>query len=149
MTMGIVNFIAVCLPFLRFPFLPVRHGINALTCTQSFVFADSENSLTARHVRSDGAVADKVLDSHSSQRSFKLSPTGSLRTRPADGLPTYRQVSITRPAESLSHSRFPVNISSPVREKITNSPTAPYPHGADVTMPDLAHLPAMQPENFV
>ncbi|KAF5014692.1 hypothetical protein F66182_14239 [Fusarium sp. NRRL 66182] len=120
MTMGIVNFIA------------------------SFVFADSENSLTARHVRSYGAVADKVLDSSkSSQRSFKLGTTFNSQ---ADGLPTYRQVSTTRSAESLSNSRFPVNISSPVREKTATTPTTPY---GEVTMPDLAHHPAMQGGNFV
>ncbi|EED23710.1 conserved hypothetical protein [Talaromyces stipitatus ATCC 10500] len=127
MTMGIVNFIA------------------------SFIFADSENSLTARHVRSYGAVADKVLDSKSSQRSFKLSPSGSFHNNnQADGLPTYRQVSITRSAEELRNSRFPVNISSPVREKTTTSPHAtPYGETPEVTMPDLAHHPAMQGGNFV
>ncbi|KAL3709985.1 hypothetical protein TMatcc_003777 [Talaromyces marneffei ATCC 18224] len=122
MTMGIVNFMA------------------------SFIFADSENSLTARHVRSYGAVADKVLDSKSSQRSFKL---GTSFNSQVDGLPTYRQVSVTRSAESLSNSRFPVTISSPVREKTAATPTAPYGEAAEVTMPDIAHHPAMQGGNFV
>lgn len=142
MTMGIVNFIAVRLP-LSFP--PERK--QDTNFNQSFIFADSENSLTARHVRSYGAVADKVIDSSkSSQRSFKL---GTSFNSQADGLPTYRQVSITRSAESLSNSRFPVNISSPVREKTATTPTAPYGEAAEVTMPDLAHHPAMQGGNFV
>lgn len=106
MTMGIVNFIA------------------------SFIFADSENKLTARHVRSYGAVADKVLDSKSSQRSFRLGT--SFNSQTDGGL------------------RFPVNISSPVREKTaTATPPAPYGETAEVTMPDLAHHPAMQAGNFV
>jgi hypothetical protein len=140
MTMGIVNFIAV-----RFSLYSPEREQNT-NFYQSFIFADSENSLTARHVRSYGAVADKVLDSKSSQRSFKL---GTSFNNQADGLPTYRQVSITRSAESLSNSRFPVNISSPVREKTTTTPTAPYGDAPEVTMPDLAHHPAMQGGNFV
>ncbi|OKL59250.1 hypothetical protein UA08_05731 [Talaromyces atroroseus] len=117
MTMGILNFMA------------------------SFVFADTERSLTARHVRSHGAVADKVVDSNSSQRSFKLN-TGQ------DGLPTYRQASVTRSAEQRSVPRFPLKVTISSSSEKTATATDPV-SSSDVTRPDLAHHPAMQAANFV
>lgn len=131
------------MPFWR---IVASGGIMAMTMgilnlMASFIFADHEHSLTARQVRSYGAVADKVFDSNSSQRSFKLNST-------PDGLPTYRQASVTRSAEQLSATRFPVSASTTsMREKTASA--SPGGNVSPVTMPNLAHHPAMQGGNFV
>ncbi|KAL1977964.1 hypothetical protein VTN31DRAFT_823 [Thermomyces dupontii] len=98
----------------------------------SFIFADSENNLTARQVRSYGAVADKVVERKSSHRSFQL---GLNR---GDTLPSYR--SSTRTSFRNS-KRFPLKISSPTSP--VEMRTASEAH---VMTPKLAHHPALKGE---
>ncbi|PYI10352.1 hypothetical protein BO78DRAFT_404134 [Aspergillus sclerotiicarbonarius CBS 121057] len=81
--------------------------VNAIS---SFIFADSDLGVSARHVRVYGAVApQKVMTRSSSQRSFQL---GMKRE---ETLPTYSpQSSVRRQMSMRQNTRFPLKISPPV-----------------------------------
>ncbi|KAL4889696.1 hypothetical protein BDV59DRAFT_210122 [Aspergillus ambiguus] len=85
----------------------VMSVVNLIT---SFVFADRDVGVTARHVRVYGAVApQKVVSRTGSQRSFQLS------FKREDSLPTYSAPSpARRPTSMRSMTRFPLKISGPV-----------------------------------
>jgi hypothetical protein len=125
---------------------------------QTFIFTDRKHGVSARHVRAYGAVApQKVLSrsisrTSSSRRSFQLS------MKREEGLPSYSpQPAFKRMTNRLS-SRFPLKISSPIKNNGNNTPNAYLtPHHpandaassrysrdtAGVTFPDLTHHPAM------
>jgi hypothetical protein len=131
--MSLINLIAVrppCTP----PSVSSVSSANPVHFQQSFVFADKESGVSARHVRSYGAVAPHKVDrvsSQNSQRSFKL---GLDRQ---DSLPTYRS---PRPTSVRKGARFPLKISAPIsdHESFPKSPKE-----SDIVAPDLAHHPAM------
>lgn len=109
--------------------------------TQSFIFADSDLGVSARHVRVYGAVApQKVMSRNGSQRSFQLS------MKREETLPTYSPQSSVKRQMSMRRSRFPLKISSPVNPiNINDAASSKYSRdSAGMTIPDLAHHPAMQ-----
>ncbi|PKY01887.1 hypothetical protein P168DRAFT_298599 [Aspergillus campestris IBT 28561] len=80
--------------------------MSVVNLASSFIFADRELGVSARHVRVYGAVApQKVISRTSSQRSFQLS------TKREETLPTYTSSPIRRQS---TLSRFPVKISGPL-----------------------------------
>lgn len=130
MVMGVVNF-----PVVRQPADLI--GSSALTILfQSFIFRDKERGVTARQVRSYGAVAPKVVDRKGSQRSLQLYMNRQ------DTLPIYRtHTSSPRPMSLRNTRRFPLKVSSPTvkrKESFPKSCSEP-----NLATPELAHHPAM------
>ncbi|PGH20815.1 hypothetical protein AJ80_03442 [Polytolypa hystricis UAMH7299] len=112
----------------------------------SFIFREPQVGVTARHVRAHGAVAEqKVITRSSSSKSLRLSRKSSLPTYHSRSSST-RSVSMRHTA-SYAHtspstqSRFPIKISSPVSEN--QDQFAKFATTPDVTVPNLAHHPAM------
>ncbi|PWY93798.1 hypothetical protein BO94DRAFT_460233 [Aspergillus sclerotioniger CBS 115572] len=115
--------------------------VNAIS---SFIFADSDLGVSARHVRVYGAVAPQKVMTRSgstgSQRSFQL---GMKRE---ETLPTYSpQNSIRRQMSMRQNTRFPLKISTPVNPiNLNDAASSKYSRdSAGMTIPDLAHHPAM------
>ncbi|PLN76891.1 hypothetical protein BDW42DRAFT_188366 [Aspergillus taichungensis] len=80
--------------------------MSVVNLASSFIFADRDLGVSARHVRVYGAVApQKVVSRTSSQRSFQLG------TKREETLPTYTSSPIRRQS---TLSRFPVKISGPL-----------------------------------
>ncbi|OJJ71451.1 hypothetical protein ASPBRDRAFT_56043 [Aspergillus brasiliensis CBS 101740] len=84
--------------------------MSVINVIASFIFADSDLGVSARHVRAYGAVApQKVMTRNGSQRSFQLS------MKREETLPTYSpQSSVKRQMSMRQNMRFPLKISSPV-----------------------------------
>ncbi|OJI81547.1 hypothetical protein ASPTUDRAFT_128464 [Aspergillus tubingensis CBS 134.48] len=83
--------------------------MSVINVIASFIFADSDLGVSARHVRVYGAVApQKVMSRNGSQRSFQLS------MKREETLPTYSPQSSLKRQMSMRHTRFPLKISSPV-----------------------------------
>lgn len=105
---------------------------------QSYVFRDTKTGVTARMVRSYGAVAPQKVDlyrsSSSSRKSFHLGRSDTLPTHH-----TSPKVVETRQQQP----RLPLNISAPIHAD--NGQFAKFDKSADVGRPDLAHHPAMYP----
>ncbi|KAL4782390.1 hypothetical protein BJX76DRAFT_292319 [Aspergillus varians] len=117
--------------------------VSAINVIASFAFADRDIGVSARHVRVYGAVApQKVASRTCSQRSFQLN------YKREETLPSYTSSSPIRRSSTLSGGRFPVKVSpplKPMRMASTNAPSSKYSRDSSgVTMPDLAHHPAMQ-----
>lgn len=119
---------------------------------QNFAFADRDLGVSARHVRVYGAVAPhKVASRTCSQRSFRLS------TKREEILPSYSTSSppLRRSSTAASMPRIPIKVSpplNPVRMPSANdyAPSSKYSRDSSgVTMPDLAHHPAMQQPNYL
>ncbi|BCS28942.1 uncharacterized protein APUU_70512A [Aspergillus puulaauensis] len=124
--------------------------VSALNVVANFAFADRDIGVSARHVRVYGAVAPhKVASRTCSQRSFRLS------TKREDTLPSYSTSSppLRRSSTAASMPRIPIKISpplNPMRMPSANeyAPSSKYSRDSSgVTMPDLAHHPAMQYPN--
>ncbi|EHA20363.1 hypothetical protein ASPNIDRAFT_203785 [Aspergillus niger ATCC 1015] len=116
--------------------------MSVINVVASFIFADSDLGVSARHVRVYGAVApQKVMTRNGSQRSFQLS------MKREETLPTYSpQSSIKRQMSMRQNTRFPLKISSPVNPiNMNDAASSKYSRdSAGMTIPDLAHHPAMQ-----
>ncbi|GLA31284.1 hypothetical protein CBS147343_873 [Aspergillus niger] len=116
--------------------------MSVINVVASFIFADSDLGVSARHVRVYGAVApQKVMTRNGSQRSFQLS------MKREETLPTYSpQSSVKRQMSMRQNTRFPLKISSPVNPiNINDAASSKYSRdSAGMTIPDLAHHPAMQ-----
>ncbi|KAF9887599.1 hypothetical protein FE257_009812 [Aspergillus nanangensis] len=113
----------------------VMSVINLIT---SFVFADRDLGVTARHVRVYGAVApQKVVSRAGSHRSLHLS------FKREETLPTYTPKSPARRQSSMrSMTRFPLKISGPVN--MNDAASSKYSRdSSSVAMPNPAHHPAM------
>ncbi|RAH61833.1 hypothetical protein BO85DRAFT_455941 [Aspergillus piperis CBS 112811] len=83
--------------------------MSVINVIASFIFADSDLGVSARHVRVYGAVApQKVMSRNGSQRSFQLS------MKREETLPTYSPQSSANRQMSMRRTRFPLKISSPV-----------------------------------
>ncbi|GFN12801.1 hypothetical protein ABZX51_010266 [Aspergillus tubingensis] len=115
--------------------------MSVINVIASFIFADSDLGVSARHVRVYGAVApQKVMSRNGSQRSFQLS------MKREETLPTYSPQSSLKRQMSMRHTRFPLKISSPVNPiNINDAASSKYSRDSTgMTIPDLAHHPAMQ-----
>ncbi|OXV05665.1 hypothetical protein Egran_06565 [Elaphomyces granulatus] len=114
----------------------IMSTVNVLA---SFIFRDNDGGVTARHVRAYGAVApSKVLERSSSHKSFQL---GLNRQ---DSLPTYRTHSpISRPLSVRNGTRFPLKISPRTNDSEHHGSVPKSPKETDITVPNLAHHPAM------
>ncbi|KAL1965119.1 hypothetical protein VTN77DRAFT_6032 [Rasamsonia byssochlamydoides] len=99
----------------------------------SFIFRDRERGVTARQVRTYGAVASKVVERKTSQRSFQLSLNRQ------DTLPTYTPS--PRPMSLRNARRFPLKVSPPTSDRHESFPKNSSEPG--LAIPDLAHHPAM------
>ncbi|KAL4899129.1 hypothetical protein BDW74DRAFT_118674 [Aspergillus multicolor] len=124
--------------------------LSFLNLAANFAFADRDMGISARHVRVYGAVApQKVASRTGSQRSFELS------SKREETLPSYHSPSPVRRISTASLNRFPIKLSPP--RHATLATTLPMPSHADyapsskysrdssgVTIPDLAHHPALQ-----
>ncbi|KAB8228481.1 hypothetical protein ETB97_002283 [Aspergillus alliaceus] len=109
--------------------------MSVINLAASFIFADSDIGVTARHVRMDGAVApQKVVKRAGSQRSFQLS---------TDTLPKYSPNS--KPRRQSSMLRFPVKTSGSMNADDTAS-SKYSKDSSGVAIPNLAHHPAMHSE---
>ncbi|PWY86290.1 hypothetical protein BO70DRAFT_378902 [Aspergillus heteromorphus CBS 117.55] len=122
--------------------------MSVVNVAASFVFADSDLGVSARHVRVYGAVApQKVMTRSSSQRTFQLS------VKKEETLPTYSpQGTLRRQMSMRQNTRFPLKISSPVDPiNLNDAASSKYSRdSAGVTIPDISHHPAMhaaQPDN--
>ncbi|RMJ26425.1 hypothetical protein PHISP_02697 [Aspergillus sp. HF37] len=117
--------------------------MSAVNVLSSFIFADRETGVSARHVRAYGAVAPhKAAVSRSttsgSQRSFNLS------LKREDSLPTYSShSSVRRSPSNQNASRFPLKISAPIQPKHDAASSRYSRDSSGVAMPNLAHHPAM------
>lgn len=146
MVMSVINVLTVSHQF------PLASGPSLTSnLRQTFIFTDRKQGVSARHVRAYGAVApQKVVSRNSSRRSFQLS------LKREDSLPTYSpQPAMKRMTKRFS--RFPLKISGPIHNKPSNNPDhlAPLSNFNDaassrysrdtagLTVPDLAHHPAM------
>lgn len=102
---------------------------------QSYVFRDTKTGVTARMVRSYGAVAPQKVDVYrsasSSRKSFHLGRS--------DTLPSYHASPKTETRQQ--QPRLPLNISAPL--SVDNGQFAKFAKSADVSRPNLAHHPAM------
>ncbi|BCS00762.1 uncharacterized protein AKAW2_51103A [Aspergillus luchuensis] len=115
--------------------------MSVINVIASFIFADSDLGVSARHVRVYGAVApQKVMSRNGSQRSFQLS------MKREETLPTYSPQNSVNRQMSMRRTRFPLKISSPVNPiNINDAASSKYSRdSAGMTIPDLAHHPAMQ-----
>ncbi|KAL4986458.1 hypothetical protein BDW68DRAFT_188845 [Aspergillus falconensis] len=123
--------------------------VSVINVAANFAFADRDIGVSARHVRVYGAVApQKVASRTGSQRSFQLS------YKREETLPSYNSSSPIRRVSTASFSRFPVKISPPlnpmpmpmpVPSNAGYAPSSKYSRDSSgVTIPDLAHHPAMQ-----
>ncbi|KAL4755149.1 hypothetical protein BDW72DRAFT_55073 [Aspergillus terricola var. indicus] len=123
--------------------------VSVINVAANFAFADRDMGVSARHVRVYGAVApQKVASRTGSQRSFQLS------YKREETLPSYNSSSPVRRISTASISRFPVKISPPlnpmpmpmsVPSNSNYAPSSKYSRDSSgVTIPDLAHHPAMQ-----
>ncbi|KAE8350356.1 hypothetical protein BDV28DRAFT_139302 [Aspergillus coremiiformis] len=110
--------------------------MSAINLIASFVFADSDIGVTARHVRAYGAVASqKVVKRTASQRVFRLSTE-------RDSLPKYSTESTPRRQSSMP--RFPVKITGPMKGE--DAASSKYSREtSEVAVPNLAHHPALHP----
>ncbi|RJE25534.1 hypothetical protein PHISCL_02146 [Aspergillus sclerotialis] len=115
--------------------------MSVVNVVSSFVFADRDAGVSARHVRAYGAVAPQKIvtrNASSSQRSFKLS------LKREDSLPTYSShTSVRRSPSDRNATRFPLKISGPIH---SNNDAASSKYSRDssgVSVPNLAHHPAM------
>ncbi|KAL4809135.1 hypothetical protein BDV18DRAFT_134014 [Aspergillus unguis] len=124
--------------------------LSVVNVAANFAFADRDIGVSARHVRSYGAVApQKVASRTGSQRSFKLG------TKQEESLPSYSTPSPMRRVSSANASRFPVKISSPqnptlMPSEVEYAPSSKYSRNSiGPTMPDLAYHPAMMQGNFI
>jgi hypothetical protein len=137
--MGVVNLFAVrSIPLLSF--------ITRLTKSlQSYIFRDTRINLTARQVRSHGAVASHKVDVESSvigEKQTSRRRTFFLGRR--DTLPSYYSRSTTSKSEVTSSPRTRLNISSPInsdKEQFARFANAESPQ--NLQQPNLAHHPAM------
>ncbi|KAL5050239.1 hypothetical protein BDW71DRAFT_203641 [Aspergillus fruticulosus] len=123
--------------------------VSVINVAANFAFADRDIGVSARHVRVYGAVApQKVASRTGSQRSFQLS------YKREETLPSYNSSSPIRRVSTASFSRFPVKISPPLNPmpmpmpvpiNAGYAPSSKYSRDSSgVTIPDLAHHPAMQ-----
>ncbi|KAL4734364.1 hypothetical protein BDV11DRAFT_212882 [Aspergillus similis] len=123
--------------------------VSVINVAANFAFADRDIGVSARHVRVYGAVApQKVASRTGSQRSFQLS------YKREETLPSYNSSTPVRRVSTASISRFPVKISPPlnpmpmpmsVPSHTNYAPSSKYSRDSSgVTIPDLAHHPAMQ-----
>ncbi|KAL2223463.1 hypothetical protein M432DRAFT_58010 [Thermoascus aurantiacus ATCC 26904] len=133
---------ALSLPFWR---IVVSSGILAmvlgvLNFVASFIFRDRANSLSARHVRSYGAVAPQKVTRSSSQKSFRLSLNRE------NTFSSYRTASMSSRTMSMRPgARFPVKISSPTNPTPwQDTASSKYSSDPEIAAPDLAHHPAMR-----
>ncbi|KAI9924004.1 hypothetical protein MW887_007462 [Aspergillus wentii] len=115
--------------------------MSVVNLVATFVFADREAGVSARHVRVYGAVAPhKVVSRTNSQRSFQLG------LKREDSLPMYTAPSPVRRAPSTrAESRFPLKISRPLNPNpINDAASSKYSRDSSgVSIPNLAHHPAM------
>ncbi|OJZ87091.1 hypothetical protein ASPFODRAFT_185607 [Aspergillus luchuensis CBS 106.47] len=96
--------------------------MSVINVIASFIFADSDLGVSARHVRVYGAVApQKVMSRNGSQRSFQLS------MKREETLPTYSPQSSVKRQMSMRRSRFPLKISSPVNPVNINDAASSKP----------------------
>jgi hypothetical protein len=126
--LGVVNLFAVSIP--ASPVL--LHDLTS-TYPQSYIFRNSALEITARMVRSHGAVANQKVASSSSsatsrRRSFQLGR--------ADTLPSYRTEVRHQPQQHRNISA-PITMGSPPEVSKSNI------HFEELGRPDLAHHPAM------
>ncbi|RDW59349.1 uncharacterized protein DSM5745_11044 [Aspergillus mulundensis] len=122
--------------------------VSVLNVAANFAFADRDVGISARHVRVYGAVApQKVASRTGSQRSFQLS------YKREETLPSYNSPSPVRRISTASLSRFPVKFSPPrnaastmpMPSHVDYAPSSKYSRDSSgVTIPDLAHHPALQ-----
>lgn len=116
-------------------------GYQILIHPQTFLFADSDNGVSARHVREYGAVApQKVVsrESSRSRRSFKLN------FKRHESLPTYSSHSSVRRSPSVQNTtRFPLKISRPLQRNNDGASSKYSRDSTGVAVPNLAHHPAM------
>lgn len=112
--------------------------MSVINLLSSFIFSDRGAGVSARQVRSYGAVAPhKAVAGASSYRSFKL---GLKR----DALPMYNTSSPSTPSASLRNGpRFPLKISAPINPIINDAVSSKYSRDSQVAVPNLAHHPAM------
>ncbi|KAL4921118.1 hypothetical protein BDW62DRAFT_174974 [Aspergillus aurantiobrunneus] len=115
--------------------------VSAINVAANFAFADRNVGVSARHVRVYGAVApQKVASRTCSQRSFQLS------YKREEILPSYSTSSPNKRSSVASMPRIPLKISSPDPVRMaSNASSSKYSRDTSgVTIPDLAHHPAMQ-----
>ncbi|KAJ0414987.1 hypothetical protein BJY00DRAFT_269893 [Aspergillus carlsbadensis] len=116
--------------------------VSVINVVANFAFADRDIGVSARHVRVYGAVApQKVASRTCSQRSFQLS------YKREETLPSYSTSSPIRRVSTASMPRLPIKISQPLNPMRMNSNAASSKYSRDssgVTIPDLAHHPALQ-----
>ncbi|KAL2816121.1 hypothetical protein BJX63DRAFT_147970 [Aspergillus granulosus] len=116
--------------------------VSVINVVANFAFADHDIGVSARHVRVYGAVApQKVASRTCSQRSFQLS------YKREETLPSYSTSSPIRRASTASMPRIPLKISPPLNPIRMNSNAASSKYSRDssgVSIPDLAHHPALQ-----
>ncbi|KAI9873348.1 MAG: hypothetical protein M1830_000512 [Pleopsidium flavum] len=106
----------------------------------SYVFRDIKTGVTARMVRSYGAVAPQKVDVYrsasSSRKSFHLGRS--------DTLPSYHTSPKTETRQQ--QPRLPLNISGPVN--VDDGQFAKFAKSPEVSRPNLAHHPAMYADRF-
>lgn len=102
---------------------------------QSYIFRNTEIGLTARQVRSHGAVAEQKVDveSKSSAKAFHMGRR--------DSLPSYYSRSLTSKSETMQTPRSRPAISSPINNDKDQFPK--FSNTPEITVPNLAHHPAM------
>jgi hypothetical protein len=106
---------------------------------QSYIFRDTKIGLTARQVRSHGAVAEHKVDVErkSSLKAFQLGRR--------DSLPSYYSRSTTSKSETAQTPRSRPAISSPINNisSPVHSDKDQFAATPEITVPNLAHHPAM------
>ncbi|KAE8376517.1 hypothetical protein BDV26DRAFT_233934 [Aspergillus bertholletiae] len=110
--------------------------MSAINLVASFVFANRNSGVTARHVRVYGAVApQKVVRRTDSQRSFQLC------VKREDTLPKYSTESTLRRQSAMP--RFPLKINGQMG--VDDAASSKYSRDSSgIAIPNLAHHPAMQ-----
>ncbi|KAL1999851.1 hypothetical protein VTN02DRAFT_3894 [Thermoascus thermophilus] len=113
---------------------------GVLNLVASFIFSDRANGVSARHVRSYGAVAPQKVTRDNGHKPFRL----SLK----DALPTYHSASMSSRTMSVRNGpngpRLPVKISGPLDPPPRpGTPSSKYSNDPEIAVPDLAHHPAM------
>ncbi|KAK2753927.1 hypothetical protein FQN54_007286 [Arachnomyces sp. PD_36] len=128
--------------------------IGVVNIFASYIFRDRRLGVTARHVRTYGAVApQKVVTRSSSHKSFILGRKDSCREETlsrADTLPIYHSRSSSVRSGSVRHAQRPspsptptptLKISSPISENPAQF--AKFSTSPQIAVPNLAHHPAM------
>ena len=128
MIMGMVNLFAVS--------QATQPSPTWLTMLQSYIFRDTKIGLSARHVRSHGAVAEHKVTSvkTSFRKSFHLG-------RDRDSLPSYYTRSTGAKSEVAQTPPSAVTASSPISG--TQGHGGKSSGSPEVAVPNLAHHPAM------